>query len=254
MNTTSYQIKLPQFEGPFDLLLFFIERDELDIYNIPITRIINDFLDFIHSGKSLNIELSSEFILFVSTLMRIKAKLLLPRKELDEQGKEIDPRQELVDKILEYKKFKEAAAVMAEMEAGRMLMSKRGNLQQDLSVIGEQSSEGSEIQAITLFKLMKAFEKVMLKMQERKNKPVHTVIRYNYTVEECREYVYNTTRIARKCAFESIFKTCENRLHAIFMFLSVLELVQMKQITITVGDERNDFVVDYLGGGEDIAP
>src|SRR6476659_9472634 len=131
-NQTSYHIRLPQFEGPFDLLLFFIERDELDIYNIPITKIINDFLDYIHGEEKLNIELSSEFILFVSTLMRIKAKMLLPRKEIDAQGNEIDPRQELVDKILEYKKFKEAAVQMAEMEAMRMLMMKRGNLQKEL--------------------------------------------------------------------------------------------------------------------------
>src|ERR1700748_1135729 len=110
---TSYQIKLPQFEGPFDLLLFFIERDELDIYNIPIHRIIKDFLAYIHSTEDLNIELSSEFILFISTLMRIKARMLLPRKELDEQGNEIDPRQELIDKVLEYKRNKEAASRMA---------------------------------------------------------------------------------------------------------------------------------------------
>ena len=83
---STYQIKLPQFEGPFDLLLFFIERDELDIYNIPITGIINEFLDYMHEQESLNIELSSEFILFISTLMRIKAKMLLPRKEMDAQG------------------------------------------------------------------------------------------------------------------------------------------------------------------------
>lgn len=76
MNTTTYQIKLDHFEGPFDLLLFFIERDELDIYNIPITKITNDFLNYIHSQEKLNIELSSEFILFVSTLMRIKASYL----------------------------------------------------------------------------------------------------------------------------------------------------------------------------------
>ena len=120
MNTTSYQISLPQFEGPFDLLLFFIERDELDIYNIPIKKIIDDFLSFIKQSEEDNIELSSEFILFVSTLMRIKAKLLLPRKELDEQGNEIDPRQELIDKILEYKKFKEASTKLAEMEKERM--------------------------------------------------------------------------------------------------------------------------------------
>src|SRR5919112_218016 len=133
MHNSTYKIKLAQFEGPFDLLLFFIERDELDIYNIPITRIIKDFLAFIHSQESLNIELSSEFILFISTLMRIKAKMLLPRKEVDAAGNEIDPRQELVDKILEYKRFKEAAAEMAEMEAERMLLIKRGNLQKEMA-------------------------------------------------------------------------------------------------------------------------
>ena len=184
LNTISYQIKLDQFEGPFDLLLFFIERDELDIYNIPITKITNDFLDFIHNSEKLNIELSSEFILFVSTLMRIKAKLLIPRKELDEQGNEIDPRQELVNKILEYKKFKEASAKLAEMEAERMLMIKRGNLQRELAQIGEEAGEGTEIQTLTLFKLMKAFEKVVQKLHDRNNKPVHTVVQYNYTMEE----------------------------------------------------------------------
>src|SRR6185503_16545834 len=167
MNTEIYQIKLPQFEGPFDLLLFFIERDELDIYNIPITKITNEFLAYIHKSESLNIELSSEFILFISTLMRIKAKMLLPRKEVDAEGNEIDPRQELINKILEYKRFKEASAQMAEMEALRMLMVKRGNMQKELSGIGEDAGEGTEIQHITLFKLMKAFEKAMQKYSDR---------------------------------------------------------------------------------------
>ena len=153
MNTESYQIRLPEFEGPFDLLLFFIERDELDIYNIPITKITNEFLEFIRSSEKLNIDLGSEFILFISTLMRIKAKMLLPRKELDPEGNEIDPRQELIDKILEYKKFKQAALEMQQMEALRMMMVKRGNLQNELARIGEESGEGTEIQTVTLFKL-----------------------------------------------------------------------------------------------------
>src|SRR3978361_672077 len=143
MHAASYQIRLPQFEGPFGLLLFFIERDELDIYNIPITKITNEFLEYIHKSESLNIELRREFILFISTVMRIKAKMLLPRKELDQQGNEIDPRQELIDKILEYKKFKQAAAQMQEMEAMRMLVVKRGNLQDELSKIGDEASEGT---------------------------------------------------------------------------------------------------------------
>ena len=245
MNNSSYQIKLPQFEGPFDLLLFFIERDELDIYNIPITKIINDFLEFVHKQDSLNIELSSEFILFISTLMRIKAKMLLPRKELDAQGNEIDPRQELVDKILEYKKFKEASAEMAEMEATRMLMVKRGNIQKELSQIGEESGEGTEIQAITLFKLMKAFEKVMLKLHDRVNKPIHTVVRYDYTMETSRDAMLGLAQREKTVSFEKIFEDCENRVHAIFLFLSLLELVQQKFLKIIIGEGRNNFIIEY---------
>ena len=245
MNNSSYQIKLPQFEGPFDLLLFFIERDELDIYNIPITRIINDFLEYIHKSEELNIELSSEFILFISTLMRIKAKMLLPRKEVDAQGNEIDPRQELVNKILEYKRFKEASAEMAEMEAMRMLMVKRGNIQKELSQIGEEDSEGTEIQNITLFKLMRAFERAMQKYSDRNNKPVHTVVAYNYTMEKSRDVMLNKARESRTMAFEKIFEEAENRVHAIFLFLSLLELVQQKFLKIMIGEGKNNFIIEY---------
>ncbi len=245
MNNTSYQIKLPQFEGPFDLLLFFIERDELDIYNIPITGIINDFLDYLHQSEELNIELSSEFILFISTLMRIKAKMLLPRKEIDAEGNEIDPRQELINKILEYKRFKEASAQMAEMEALRMLMVKRGNIQQELSQIGEEDSEGTEIQNITLFKLMRAFERAMQKHSDRLNKPVHTVVAYNYTMEASRDQMLTQAREQQTMSFERIFDRCENKVHAIFLFLSLLELVQQKFLKIIIGEGKNNFIIEY---------
>lgn len=244
-NPASYQIKLPQFEGPFDLLLFFIERDELDIYNIPITRLTNDFLVYIHSQESLNIEMSSEFILFISTLMRIKAKMLLPRKELDAQGNEIDPREELVNKILEYKRFKEASAQMAEMEAIRMLMVKRGNIQKELSQIGEDAGEGTEIQQITLFKLMKAFEKAMQKYSERVNKPVHTVVQYRYTMEISRQDMLEMAQSQKTVSFEKIFEKAENRVHAIFLFLSLLELVQQKFMKIMIGEGMNNFIIEY---------
>lgn len=245
MSQQSYQIKLEQFEGPFDLLLFFIERDELDIYNIPITKITNDFLAYIHEQESLNIELSSEFILFISTLMRIKAKMLIPRKEVDEQGNELDPRQELIDKILEYKRFKEAANKMAEMEAIRMLMVKRGNIQKELSAIGEESSEGTEIQQITIYKLMKAFEKVMKRLEERNNKPVHTVVRYNYTMEGTREEMLSMVKKEKVVSFEKIFRNCSERIHAIFIFLSLLELIQQKYMGIMVGEGANNFIIEW---------
>lgn len=245
MTAPNYQIKLDEFEGPFDLLLFFIERDELDIYNIPITKITNDFLDYIHSQERLNIELSSEFILFVSTLMRIKAKMLIPRKELDAQGNEIDPRQELIDKILEYKKFKEATIKLAQLEEERLMMIKRGNLQKELAHIGEEAGEGTEIQTVTLFKLMKAFEKVVQRIQEKNNRPVHTVVQYNYTMEGIRDYMLDTTKKEKTLSFEKIFDVCENRIHAIFIFLNMLELVQQKYMTLIVGEGRNNFILEY---------
>jgi segregation and condensation protein A len=251
MNTEIYQIKLPQFEGPFDLLLFFIERDELDIYNIPITKITNEFLDFIHQGESLNIELSSEFILFISTLMRIKAKMLLPRKEMDAEGNEIDPRQELVDKILEYKKFKEASAKMSEMEALRMLMVKRGNIQEELASIGEQAGEGTEIQAVSVFKLMKAFEKVASRLHDKRHQPVHTVVQYEYTMEGSRKYMLDLIKKERSLSFEKIFYVAENRIHAIFIFLNMLELIQQKYLSILTGEGVNNFIIEFNEGRED---
>lgn len=245
MNNPTYQIKLPQFEGPFDLLLFFIERDELDIYNIPITKIITDFLAYIHSGGALNIELSSEFILFVSTLMRIKAKMLLPRKEVDAHGQEIDPRQELVDKLLEYKKYKEAAAEMAALEAERLLQAKRGNVMKELATIGESAGEGTEIQAITLFKLMKAFERALERYSEKQNQPVHTVVQYNYTMEATKSNMIATAQRERTLSFDKIFQPVENRVHAIFTFLSLLELVAQHFLRIQIGEGRNNFIIEY---------
>ena len=247
----NYSIKVDQFEGPFDLLLFFIERDEMDIYNIQITKIINDFLNFIHDQEKVNIELSSEFILFVSTLMRIKAKLLLPRKELDALGNEIDPRQELIDKILEYKKYKDAAVQMADLEALRMLMMKRGNIQQEMSLVGEEAAEGTELQTVTLFKLMKSFEKVMTRLQDRQNKPVHTVVRYNYTMEGSRAYLLDIVKEGKTVAFEKVFDICQDRVHALFLFLSILELSQQKYMKLMVGEGRNNFIIEWNENRED---
>lgn len=243
--STDYQIKLPQFEGPFDLLLFFIERDELDIYNIPINTITKDFLNYIHQMEQLNIELASEFILFISTLMRIKAKMLLPRKEMDISGNEIDPRQELVDKILEYKRFKEAANEMVLMEAERLLQQKRGNIHQEMNVLAEEFSEGTEIQTVSVYKLMSAFDRAMKKMQERLAKPQHVVVKYNYSQEGQRTFLVGYVQEHKRITFEGIFSKCENRIHAIFTFLAMLELVQQKHLTIMTGTGRNNFIVEW---------
>ena len=245
MASIGYQIKLPQFEGPFDLLLFFIERDELDIYNIPINNLTKDFLAYIHELEALNIELASEFILFISTLMRIKSKMLLPRKELDVHGNEIDPRHELVDKILEYKRFKEAAASMAVMEAERLLRLKRGNIRKELEELGHAYAEGTEVQTVSLYKLMSTFEKVMKRFKERNEKPQHVIVKYNYSQESQRAYLMTEMSEKLKASFEAIFSVCENRIQAIFTFLAMLELVQQKFLTILNGAGRNNFILEW---------
>ena len=250
----SYQIKLPQFEGPFDLLLFFIERDELDIYNIPIAKITNEFLSYIHSLETLNIELASEFILFVSTLMRIKARMLLPRREVGPDGKEIDPRQELVDKILEYKRFKEASEVMMVMEADRLMQQKRGNINAEMSALGESYSEGTEIQTVTMYKLLQAYEKVIKKFNERQNKPQHVVIKYNYSLEGQRTFLIDHLRETKRVPFEMLFASCQNRIHAIFTFLAMLELIQQRFLAILIGTGRNNFIVEWSNEAETSQP
>ncbi len=250
-STESYNIKLDHFEGPFDLLLFFIERDEVDIQNIPIFKITNDFLEYIKKLEILNIELASEFILFASTLIRIKAKMLLPRKEIDEFGNEIDPRKELINKILEYKRFKEAAEEMKLLEADRMLQFKRGNMLKELHDVGEAMSEGTEIQSVTLFKLFQSYEKVMKRMHDRLAKPQHVVVKYNYSLESQREFLLGWTKTEKKIAFERIFQSCENRIHAIFNFLALLELVQQKYLGILIGEGRNNFILEWNEERED---
>lgn len=244
--SSTYQIKLPQFEGPFDLLLFFIERDELDIYNIPIAKITNEFLSYIHSLESLNIELASEFILFVSTLMRIKAKMLLPRREVGPDGKEIDPRQELVDKILEYKRFKEASEVMMVMEADRLMQQKRGNIRLEMDSLGDSYSEGTEIQTVTMYKLLQAYKKVIKRLNERLHKPQHVVVKYNYSLEGQRTFLIDHLKDKKRVPFEMLFASCQNRIHAIFTFLAMLELIQQKFLGILIGTGRNNFIVEWV--------
>ncbi len=242
----TYEIKLPQFEGPFDLLLFFIERDELDIYDIPIFKIATDFLDYIHNMDSLNIEVASEFILVAATLMRIKAKLLLPRKELDpETGKEIDPREELVSRLIEYKKYKEATETMRKLEEDRQNITKRGNTLLENKEIAELFETEFEMQSLTMFRLLKSFQNVLDRIAREKNKKVvHTVETPAYTISGEKMVLLERIKVGSKTAFEQIFEGVENRVHAIFVFLSVLELIQEQQIKITIGDGYNNFWVE----------
>lgn len=239
MNT--YTIKLQQFEGPFDLLLFFIERDELDIYDIPIAKITGDFLDYIRQMESLNLDLASEFILVAATLIRIKAKMLLPRKELDENNQEIDPRKELIQKLLEYKAIKEVITDMSQMEDDRYFRIPRGNLKKEFETLASKALVDAEWETLNLFNLMKVFQKVMQRFEEGPKTVVHKIYNYQFDIEVEQEKVMDKIKRGGKASFELLFEECENRIHAIIIFLGILELINFQKLTIVKGDNLNQF-------------
>ena len=243
----SYKIKLPEFEGPFDLLLFFIERDELDIYDIPISTITNGFLEYLREMQDLNIDTASEFILVASTLMRIKAKMLLPRRETDEDGNEIDPRKELVERLLEYRKYKAVLEELRELEENRAARASRGNVVDEIQQLANQVMSDAELEDLSLFKLFKAYESVLSDLEFRMEKTVHTVVHYHYTIEERREFLLKSLKTQKKLSFKGIFVACKDRLHAIFTFLAMLELMQQELILFVEGKGVNDFTVMEVG-------
>lgn len=245
MNSeNTFEIRLPLFEGPFDLLLFFIERDELDIYDIPIAKITNDFLDYLHHLETLNIEVASEFILVAATLMRIKSKMLLPRPQVDEEGNEIDPREELVKHLLEYKKYKSVLEQFQKMEETELAKEKRGNLLKEIKSLAASSNVEAELQDVDLYKLMLVFEKVLKRYEAEKNKPVHQVIQYPYTVEGQKEYIMNEVTRNGRVAFTDIIKTYNTRVALIFNFLAILELLALGELSIQIGEGYNNFWIE----------
>ncbi|MEO5601427.1 MAG: segregation/condensation protein A [Cyclobacteriaceae bacterium] len=239
----SFEIKLPLFEGPFDLLLFFIERDELDIYDIPIATIAQDFLEYVHHMENLNVEVASEFILVAATLMRIKSKMLLPRPQLDELGNEIDPREELVKHLLEYKKYKSVVDTFHKMEETELMKEKRGNIIKELKALAETTNVEAELQDVTIYKLMTVFEKVMKRFEAEKNRPVHQVIQYPYTIENQKKYVFEELLKKERLSFAELLEAFPTRIGVIFNFLAILEMLALQEITIQIGDGFNNFWV-----------
>ncbi|MDB5025316.1 MAG: chromosome segregation protein ScpA [Mucilaginibacter sp.] len=241
MSEDSFEIKLPQFEGPFDLLLFFIERDELDIHDIPIARIADDFLNYIHHMTSLNMELASEFIFVAATLMRIKAKMLLPRYASEQEGGELDPKAELVRKLIEYRKFKLICEELRPIEEERLKQEKRGNIGYDLQQVEKAAVPGEELSELTLYKLMMVYDRVTKRYLNRTEEVTHTVVQYPYTIEKQKKAISDLLLINKKLDFKSIAGNSDNKVHFVYNFLAVLEMLQQELINIQIGLGYNNF-------------
>ncbi len=239
----SYKVKIQQFEGPFDLLLFFIQRDELDIYDIDISKITDDFLKYIQDLERLNLDVASEFILVAATLMRIKAKLLLPRKEVDEEGNEIDPREELTAMLLEYKRYKDVLDEFKNLEVARSKKEKRGNISKELKQIATKALVDLELESLTLFNLLKAFTSVMDRYEKEKNRVVHTIVKFDYTIENQQKHIFQRIKEKEKAHFDFVFKGLENRTHAIVTFLALMDLLNLQMVRLIEGEGINNFIL-----------
>jgi len=255
-TSNTYEIKLPLFEGPFDLLLFFIERDELDIYDIPISKVTSDFLDYMHQLETMNVEVASEFILVAATLMRIKAKMLLPRPVLDEEGNEIDPREELVKHLLEYKKYKSVIGELTHLETERLDRERRGNLMKEIRKLSENVDVEAEMQDLDLYKLMKVFQKVLKRYEYEQSKPTHQVVQYPYNISVQKEYII--TRLLkepnRRVSFSKLVEEKPEKILVIYNFLAILELLQLGRVTLHIGEGFNNFWIEKLEEQEEKIP
>jgi len=247
MTDDSFAIRLPQFEGPFDLLLFFIERDELEIHDIPIARIADDFLNYIHQMTVLNMELASEFIFVAATLMRIKAKMLLPRYGNSEDENEIDTKEGLIRKLIEYKKFKELCDDLRPYEDERFKQEKRGNIKIDLEQVEKVVVPGEELSEINLYKLMLVYNRVMRQFTVRTEEVTHTVVQYPYTIEKQKQAINNLLLINKRLDFKNIAGNSENKVHFVYNFLAVLEMLQQEMIDIQIGLGFNNFWIAPKG-------
>ena len=246
----SFEVKLSLFEGPFDLLLFFIERDELDVYDIPISKITSEFLEYLKQLDRLKMEVASEFILVAATLMNIKSRMLLPRPELDSKGNEVDPREELVQKLLEYKKYKSVVQEFVAMEDNRLSQEKRGNVLAELKNLYASENVEDELQDLDLYKLLKVYQKLSRRFENENAKPIHTVVQYTYTVDGQKELIIDKLKQNTKLAFSDFFQEYRERIAIVFNFLAILEMLQMQIINVFVGEGYNNFWIELKEGYE----
>ncbi len=237
-----YRIKLNEFEGPLDLLLFFIQRDELDIHNIPISKITNEFCEYVQYMQVLDLEIASEFILMAATLIQIKAKMMLFTGGEDIEEEE-DPRYELVKRLLEYKRFKDASVDISTFEDEQRKVFYRHDFTGDDRT--DPSLDDPGLVNLTLYNLLKAYKYAM---EHRPKEVVHNIVRFNVTLEEQIEYINGVCDNSEYISFLDLIKTMTEKLRIVVTFIAILELVKNGVIGLRINQNLTDFVVFKLAG------
>jgi segregation and condensation protein A len=233
-----YRVELQQFEGPMDLLLFFIKRDEIDVYDIPIARIADEYLAYVRVLEEIDLDGVGDFIYMAALLINIKARMLLPSAETDEEGEEVDPRRELVERLLEYVRFKEAADQLSTRRERRREHFTRG----DASAHREQVEEGHDVDVdASVYDLVEALGE-MLQEEEDDSQPVHEVEPIEHSVEDQQRYVLDRLAEEPEISFRRLVAR-RSKGFVIATFLAVLELARQHYLRLQMSEEETDFRV-----------
>jgi len=222
----TYKVKLEVFEGPLDLLLYLITKEEIDIYDIPIAKITDQYLEYLELMKLLDLNIAGEFIVMAATLIHIKSKMLLPPDQTEAEGQaEEDPRAELVKRLLEYKKFKEAAAELSQMESHHKHFFARVGT----GVKPEEIPSNDDFFEASLFDLITAFTKVL---KDIPKDTFYKVVRDEFTVSEKIHDILHMLVEKKKMLFTELFKKAKNKSEIVTMFLALLELIKIKEVVV----------------------
>ena len=225
-----YKVKLPIFEGPLDLLLYLIKKDELDIYNVPIERITKQYMEYLQAMQILNIEVAGEFLVMAATLMLIKSKMLLPVDQQVDEGEseeELDPRWDLVKQLIEYKKFKDAAEELQRRGHEQEKILARGT--SDLGFDLPKSSE-LNLGEVSVFELINAFNVALKRFGERED--LREIFEDRFTVSDKIEFILKLTGREPVTSFSKLFERAGSRVEIVVTFLALLELIRLKQLRI----------------------
>lgn len=243
METTDYKVRLEIFEGPLDLLLYLIKKDEVDIQSISIERITRQYLNYINTFKLLNIDLASEFIVMAANLMYLKSRTLLPRVDQppEEDAEEDDPRWELIRQLIEYKKFKDAAGFLSQRE-----------LEQEASFVHQTDAsdlpaeEPPTLAAVSIFDLIRAFQNVLKRFEESHD--FGDIIDDRFTVSDKIEWLMENFQLGESRHFDALFQSASSKTEVIVTFLALLELMKLNQFVVRQSDLLGDIIIERRCG------
>jgi segregation and condensation protein A len=233
-----YRVRLDQFEGPLDLLLYFIRRDELDVYDIPIARITDEYLAYVRLLEQIDLDGAADFIYMAALLIQIKARMLFPSPERGDDGEPVDPRRELVERLIEYMRYKEAATVLERRWDARARLFGRGAAAE----IARRAEPAEATYRVSLFDLIAVLHGLLQRAGEAGEAPRHTPRRYAYTLEDQQRYVLE--RVAAGPVSFVALVAHRSKPFVIVTFLAVLDLLRQQAVRLRLGVRAEDFAIE----------